>query len=301
MDVMKRLRNQKGVTIIAVFFVLLILGAMGMAVSKLTQSQQLQSAKAIQVQTAYYNARSGLEWAYQRCTELLLAVCNDGDFSALNPGVLQTYAINGKILEFTLSFNGNALTSTATVGDGERSITFATFGDNFPAGGEEPPPDDTQPPIGGGESGDGADSCSGSLDFSTTPFPGDQNYDDSGYSDFPEYVPATDNLGVVDLTGHESLTLGSGTYLMTSLKTAGNATLTITGPALIYVDGTTGTPSVDLSGNGIKTIGNNVKFVIIGDFDAGGNASINSTPPAELDITASGTVTFGANTGFTCP
>ncbi len=288
---MKKLRNQKGVTIIAVFFVLLILGALGMAVSKLTQSQQLQSAKAIQVQTAYYNARSGLEWAYQYMIE------NGLDNTQL-ASLVGTYTLpDGQT--FTITTGTTSVTSTASVGDGKRSVTFAAFGDNFSPGGGG---DDTQPPDVGGESGDGADSCSGSLDLSTTIFPDSTDPPYPNYADFPEYDPAAwpdgDNLGAINMASTDTLTLDSGTYLIDSLTMAGQSELTFTGDALVYVKA-----GVSISGQNITTVNPNikVKFIVLGDVTATGNANLAVDDNAEIDIAASGTITTSQNSGFACP
>ncbi len=261
------LRNQKGVTIIAVFFVLLMLGALGMTVSKLTQSQQLQSAKAIQVQDAYYNARSGIEWAYQKCYDLGPAVCNSGEFfSSLNPGVLQIFAIGNKTLEFTLTFNGNAITSTASVGDGERAITFATFGENF-----SPDADDSNNHSCslGDISGDLPDLFAGgglnsepTLEDIALPWPDatfipdngvpytNYTYDDTANETIHELDPESPDYGASEFYMDEFKAKDSADFVIDAAQSSTgllniyvdgdmkfeNSTATITGPVEIHVD-----------------------------------------------------------------
>ncbi len=56
-------RRARGFTLISALFILVVLAALGAALAKISQRQQLGSAVEIETARAFQSARAGLEWA----------------------------------------------------------------------------------------------------------------------------------------------------------------------------------------------------------------------------------------------
>jgi hypothetical protein len=124
-------------------------------------------------------------------------------------------------------------------------------------------------------------------------------------------IPATGvtDLGKIDLSGNSTMNLKEGTYKVscspspcTAFKISGNATLTMSGKVVLYVNG-----NIDIIGNAVSTAANKPpNFMVYGtasctDVKVGGNGAFYGavyTPAAAVQINGNGTI-FGALTGNT--
>ncbi len=306
MAIVKNLRDQKGVTIIAVFFVLLILGAMGMAVSKLTQSQQLQSAKAIQVQNAYYNARSGMEWAYQYAIDAGLLESN---LATLWPSTGTEYTLPNQ-MKFKLIYDSATkdLTSTSTVGDSVREVKWTNFGgtgnngpfDNGGGGGNANNHNcyigtisDQLPGLFGEEGGVNQNNGGQAVDV---PWP---SFDENGDKLFGEdWLPTDQNYYDQKFDGADNDILpgpGETELYINKFETEDDANITIDaeqagGPLTVYSQSA---QDFDIKDDSTLTINGPVTMHIGDDFDCKNNATVNLNGP--ITIFVYDEVTFSNN------
>lgn len=113
-------RGDRGVTIIAVAFILAAIGVIGLTLSSITQNLNNRASEAVDVQRAYFTALSGYEWAIKFINWNLVL-----DEIARIEGV-RTLP-NGE--SFTLEYDPatDTLFSTATVGSATRRLRYSGF------------------------------------------------------------------------------------------------------------------------------------------------------------------------------
>ncbi|MBI5179336.1 MAG: pilus assembly PilX N-terminal domain-containing protein [Nitrospinae bacterium] len=268
-----RITNQRGVALIAVIFILVALGGLGVTVSKLSQNQAKQASSAVGVQDSYYAAQSGLEWAFQQVTD------NTGTagytaatgYSAL---VGNRTLPNGDT--FTIAYTAPNISSTAKKGNDERQLVLASFDTLVP-----------QVPGGGGGGGTGPSStCATSQG------------DGKGVDLFTQYVAAGNRIDGV--TGGQSgitpdnfsiptfptatynnQTFGSTTSLSPNTPSADN-------PELYYADLQVNN-NVSLTLNGPTGVGKYLTVYVKGDFDLKGNSTLNINGNVRFVVGVSGT------------
>ena len=113
--------DNRGVALIAVLFILIVVGSLGVALSSLTQNMHTVSASAVDVQKAYFVSKSGFEWAIQKSS---LMGWTQADIEMLQG----SYTLpNGA--QFTLGYNraNDTMTSSSTVGAATRILDFPNF------------------------------------------------------------------------------------------------------------------------------------------------------------------------------
>ena len=125
-EFIKRLKacgNDKGVALAAVLFLLTALSAISLATSVVVINQQEQSVNALQSHRAYYAASGGIEWAYQRASNM------GWRGSELTNLIGNQTLPNGD--SFTISYNSPDLVSESTVGTASRSLVYRNFAGQF--------------------------------------------------------------------------------------------------------------------------------------------------------------------------
>jgi len=94
--------NQRGFSLIGAIFVMVILAALGGYMMRISSSQHIAAANAVEGSRAYYAAKSGLEWAVARldlsnpATDSLLACANDVNAQtiAYTSGALDGFSVD---------------------------------------------------------------------------------------------------------------------------------------------------------------------------------------------------------------
>ena len=120
-------RGDRGVTVIAVVFILAAIGIIGLALSSITQNLNERASEAVDVQKAYFTAQSGFEWALQTADTNSWTV----DDIAMIEGA--RILPNGE--SFALGYDPatDTMFSTATVGKATRRLRFPRFSAFLPA------------------------------------------------------------------------------------------------------------------------------------------------------------------------
>jgi MSHA biogenesis protein MshP len=81
MNILNKLKDRTGFTLIQVVFALVVLSLLGVAMMRLIGVQSTTSVMAVQGARAYQAARSGLEWGAARVVPVDDVVINDDDCS----------------------------------------------------------------------------------------------------------------------------------------------------------------------------------------------------------------------------
>lgn len=113
------IQNRRGMVLLAVLFLLVILGAMGISMSMINENRHLTSVNNLHSQQAYYAAVSGMEWAYQKAMD-------DGLGGAGMASLNGTYTLPGG-QQFQITVSANDLLSTGMAGGAERTYEFPNF------------------------------------------------------------------------------------------------------------------------------------------------------------------------------
>jgi len=111
--------KQRGMVLLATLFLLVVLGAMGISLSMISENRQVRSVNNIHNQQAYYAAISGIEWAYQKAIDDVLS---GASLTNLNG----TYTLPGG-QQFEITVSGNDLLSKGKAGGSERIYKFPNF------------------------------------------------------------------------------------------------------------------------------------------------------------------------------
>ena len=106
------------------------------------------------------------------------------------------------------------------------------------------------------------------------------------------------NYGDITLTSHTNLTLATGVYNINSIRESGQATITITGPVTLNVQGNGGGTVVDLTGGGyMNNTGVASNFII--NYAGSGTINIKGGTNAAVQIYApSATVNLAGNSDY---
>lgn len=271
MTLIRLIKSRKGVTIIAVLFILLAVGGMGIAVSKITQNEQLQAANSVQIQAAYFAARTGIEMAYQRAID----DCGEGQPLVTLSDLDGTYTLpDGNTV--TLLYSSPDIIATGSSGNTARTIRYSDIDAVLAAS-----------PV----------SCCDQVTMPPPAFPEEVEFDKDCTS--PDGYT---NLGTISLAGQNVKHIPPNQvpfcsqydtqtkYLINKLTMTGGSTLHIYGPSIIYIE--------ELPGNQLefKAIGTsgivlhgNVEFWIKGDITYSGDLSYDSD--AEFKLMATGCIT----------
>jgi carbonic anhydrase/acetyltransferase-like protein (isoleucine patch superfamily) len=226
-------------TIIAVIFLLVVIGGMGVAVSRLVSNPASVVATNIKVQDSLFSAQSGIEWAFQYAVDNSLITPAQVAADAVLSG---THTLpNGETFVTAYTQATDTLSSISTVSGAERKVIYSGFAAAVSAA------------TGGGVPGGG---CT--------------------------FLPAPPG-GYVNLKikNNQSQSLGPGDFYINKLDIKDNATLTITGPATIYVQ-----DKMQLKKSASLIINGNVRFVVKKDVIFKDNASVTLNPGANLYINA---------------
>jgi MSHA biogenesis protein MshP len=130
-----------GFTLVSALFVLVVLAALGAALAKVSQRQQLGSAAEIETARAYQSAKAGLEWgAFQ--------VLRNPAPPAAAPACFAATSFNpsGGLANFTVTVNCTRTPASGTVSDGATAMAFYQLvanACNAPSGGACPNPSAT--------------------------------------------------------------------------------------------------------------------------------------------------------------
>jgi len=123
---------------VSMLFILVVLAALGAALAKISQRQQLGSAAEIDAARAFQSASSGLEWgAFQ--------VLRNPPPPAAAPACFPTTSFNppGSLAGFTVTVSCTRTPASGTVSDGAATMAFYQFvanACNAPSGGACPNP-----------------------------------------------------------------------------------------------------------------------------------------------------------------
>ena len=104
---------------ISMLFILVVLAALGAALAKISQRQQLGSAAEIDAARAYQSARAGLEWA-------ALQVLRNPAPPAAAPACFGSTSFNppGSLAGFTVTVSCTRTPPSGTLSDGAANLAF---------------------------------------------------------------------------------------------------------------------------------------------------------------------------------
>lgn len=115
----RQARRSTGFTMVSALFILVVLAALGAALAKISQRQQLGSAAEIDAARAYQSARAGLEWgAFQ--------VLRNPAPPAAAPACFSTTSFNppGSLSALTVTVSCTRTPASGTLSDGATSLAF---------------------------------------------------------------------------------------------------------------------------------------------------------------------------------
>jgi len=127
MSMFKSLKNQDGVALIAVIFLMVAIGGMGVAVQKIASNQSEQAVSSAEVEDSYFTAQSGIELGVQfastntMVTKLGLSNLNGKSYTLPN-GKAFTLAY---YMNTTGKYPADTLVSKALIGSSEREVMFS--------------------------------------------------------------------------------------------------------------------------------------------------------------------------------
>jgi len=130
--------HSRGFTMVSALFILVVLAALGAALAKISQRQQLGSAAEVAAARAYQSARAGLEWgAFQ--------VLRNPAPPAAAPACFSTTSFNppGSLSSFTVTVSCTRTPASGTLSDGVNAMAFYQLlanACNAPSGGACPNP-----------------------------------------------------------------------------------------------------------------------------------------------------------------
>ena len=110
---------QAGFTLVSMLFILVVLAALGTALAKISQRQQLGSAAEMEAARAFQSAKAGLEWgAFQ--------VLRDPAPPASAPACFAGTSFNppGSLSGFTVTVRCTRTPASGTVSDGATTLAF---------------------------------------------------------------------------------------------------------------------------------------------------------------------------------
>ncbi len=118
------LGNKRGITLIAVVFLLVFLGGLGIAISRLAHNQAFTADNELASQEAFYGAYAGLEWGLRQRVEAPL----NTPFATLAADFTAGTPLPGGI-SFTAAYTraNDTLTAASTVRGCTRSLQIAGF------------------------------------------------------------------------------------------------------------------------------------------------------------------------------
>ncbi|MBI5637209.1 MAG: hypothetical protein HZA03_04475 [Nitrospinae bacterium] len=284
------LNNARGITLIAVIFLLVFLGGLGIAVSRLAQNQALTADSALAAQEAFYGAYAGAEWGLRQRIEAPL----NTPFATLAADFTAGAAMPGGV-SFTTAYTraNDTLTAASTVRGCTRSLQVTGFccsvtnlygyGWCCPVTCGTSSPQNLFALAGGGN---------GILANQPITFAPPQVANAAGaglvlaggqtYSGVGNTLPPVGTApAYINITG--DLTLGANAQ-MTINGPAGGSTLTV------YVGG-----NMTLGDAAAITVNGNVQFVITGSLTMLPNSGLLLNPNAELLVQTGGGVTLGNN------
>lgn len=287
------LNNARGITLIAVVFLLVFLGGLGIAISRLAQNQALTSDNELASQEAFYGAYAGAEWGLRQRIEAPL----NTPFATLAADFTAGNALPGGV-SFTTAYTraNDTLIAASTVRGCTRSLQITGFccsvtnlygyGWCCPVTCGHSSPQNLFALAGGG---------SGMLPNQPITFAPPQAANAAGtglvlagaqtYGGTGNTLPPAGTIpAYINITG--DLTLNTNTQM------------TINGPAganklTVYVGG-----NMTLGDAAAITINGNVQFVITGSLTMLQNSGLLLNPSAELLVQTGGGVTLGNNTAL---
>lgn len=285
--------NTRGITLIAVVFLLLFLGGLGIAISRLAQNQAFTADNELASQEAFYGAYAGTEWGLRQRVEAPL----NTPFATLTADFTAASALPGGV-SFTTAYTraDDTLIATSTVRGCSRSLQITGFccsvtnlygyGWCCPVTCGHSSPQNLFSLAGGGNGmaanqsitfvpPQAANAAGAGLTLA-----GAQTYGGTGNT----LPPAGTTPAFINITG--DLTLNA------------NAQMTINGPTganalTVYIGG-----NMTLGDAAAITINGNVQLVITGSLTMVQNSGMILNPNAELLVQTSGGVTLGNNTAF---
>lgn len=285
--------NTRGITLIAVVFLLVFLGGLGIAISRLAQNQAFTADNELAAQEAFYGAYAGTEWGLRQRVEAPL----NTSFATLTADFTAGGALPGGV-SFTTAYTraDDTLIATSTVRGCTRSLEVTGFccsvtnlygygwccpvtcGHSSPQklfstagngnGMMANQPINFVPPQAVNAAGAGL------------VLAGSQTYGGTGNT----LPPAGSTPAFINITG--------------DLILSPNAKITINGPTganalTVYVGG-----NVTLGDAAAITINGNVQLVITGSLTMVQNSAVTLNPNAELLTQTGGGVTLGNNAVF---
>lgn len=119
-------KGERGITVIAVVFILAVIGGTGLTLSYLTQNLGERASEAVAVQKAYFTAQSGFDWALQ--------TADTNGWTVDDVALLEGTRVLPNGESFTLGYDPatDTMFSTATVGAATRRLRFPGFSGFLP-------------------------------------------------------------------------------------------------------------------------------------------------------------------------
>ncbi len=285
------LTNARGITLIAVVFLLLFLGGLGIAISRLAQNKALTADNELASQEAFYGAYAGVEWGMRQRVEAPL----NTQFANLSADFTAGNALPGGV-SFTTAYTraNDTLVAASTVRGCTRSLQINGFccsvtnlygyGWCCPVTCGHSSPQNLFSLAGGGNGmlanqpiffalPQAANAAGAGIILA-----GAQTYSGTGNT----LPPAGTTPAYINITGNLALNA--------------NGQMTINGPAgtnklTVYVGG-----NMTLGDAAAITINGNVQIVITGSLTLVQNSKLLLNPNAELLVQTGGGVTLGNNT-----
>ena len=287
------LGNARGITLIAVIFVLVFLGGLGIAISRLAQNRALTADSEVAAQEAFYGAYAGTEWGLRQRLDAPI----NTPFATLAADFTAGNALPGGV-SFTAAYTraNDTLTAAATVRGCTRTLQITGFCCNAPnpngygwccpATCGHSSPQNLFALAGGGNG------MLANQPITVTPpqtanaagtgltLAGAQTYGGTGNT----LPPAGATPAYINITGN--LTMNA------------NARMTINGPAgagmlTVFVGG-----NMTFGDTAAITINGNVRLVIAGSLSMLQNSGLLLGPNAELLVQTGGGATIGNNAAF---
>ncbi len=136
LDSVRAGRQGRGFTLVSMLFILVVLAALGAALAKISQRQQLGSAAEFEAARAYQAARAGLEWA-------AFQVLRSPVPPAAAPACFGATSFNppGSLASFTVTVSCTRTPGSGTLADGAVALVFYSLranACNAPGGGACP-------------------------------------------------------------------------------------------------------------------------------------------------------------------
>jgi hypothetical protein len=122
-------KGERGITVIAVVFILAVIGGTGLTLSYITQNLSERASEAVDVQRAYFTAQSGFDWALQ--------TADTYGWTVDDIAILEGTRVLPNEESFTLGYDPatDTMFSTATVGKATRRLRFPGFSGFLPPAG----------------------------------------------------------------------------------------------------------------------------------------------------------------------